>query len=135
MVTKATDEWHGCPIRYGSVVLGDVWNLIILRDIIFKGHKYYGDFLSAGEGISTNILAARLCRLEAEGVVSKTRDAEHGSKFVYALTEKGKGLVPVLLEIFDWSEKWDPRTEVPKDYIRAVRADRAGVAKRIIDKM
>jgi DNA-binding HxlR family transcriptional regulator len=131
MVTRTSDDWHGCPIRYGAVVFGDVWSLLILRDIVFKGARHYADFLNADEGISTNILAARLARLEAEGVLSKTQDVENKTRYVYGLTEKGKALVPTLLEIMDWSERWDPQTEVPEEFINELRQDRAALATKI----
>lgn len=130
MVAKNTEDWHGCPIRYGSAVFGDVWSLLILRDIILKGARYYADFLNAGEGISTNILATRLSRLEQEGVLTRTKDPDHGARVIYTMTEKGKDLVPILLEIIDWSEKWDAQTEVPAEYIAELRADRAALVKK-----
>jgi DNA-binding HxlR family transcriptional regulator len=131
MVTKTSSDWHGCPIRYGAVVFGDVWSLLILRDIVFKGARHYADFLNAEEGISTNILAARLARLEAEGVLSKTQDDGNRTRFVYSLTDKGKALVPILLEIMDWSETWDPQTEVPEEFITELRRDRSALATKI----
>ena len=86
-------EAHGCPIRYGLGLFGDRWSLLIIRDLMFKGRCHYGEFLSAGEGISTNILAERLERLETSGIVTKSRDPLHGKKFVYRLTDKGLDLI------------------------------------------
>ena len=62
---------HGCPIRYSLGLFGDKWSLLIIRDLMFKGRHYYGEFLNAGEGISTNILADRLARLEVAGIIAK----------------------------------------------------------------
>ena len=132
MVTRTSQDWHGCPIRYGAVIFGDVWSLLILRDIVFKGARHYADFLNADEGISTNILAARLARLEAEGVLSKAQDGQNKTRFVYSLTEKGKSLVPTLLEIMDWSETWDQQTEVPEEFINELRQDKAVLAAKIV---
>lgn len=132
MVTRTSNDWHGCPIRYGAVVFGDVWSLLILRDIVFKGARHYADFLKAGEGISTNILATRLARLEAEGVLTKTPDTENKTRYVYGLSDKGKALVPALLEIMDWSERWDERTEVPTEFIDELRRDRKALARKIV---
>ena len=131
MVTKSSQDWHGCPIRYGSAVFGDVWCLLILRDVMFKGARHYADFLNAGEGISTNILASRLVRLEGEGILHKSADPGHGSRFIYGLTKKGRALVPVMLEIIDWSETWDAQSEVPGDFIKELRDDRGALAARI----
>jgi len=114
-------EPQGCPIRYGLALFGDKWSLLVIRDLMFKGRSYYGEFLTAGEGISTNILADRLTQLEAHGIISKTPDPEHGKKFVYRLSKKGLDLMPVMFAIMDWSEKYDEHTEVPKAFIDSVR--------------
>ena len=135
MVTRRSDEWNGCPIRYGAVIFGDVWSLLILRDIAFKGARHYADFLKAGEGISTNILASRLTRLEDEGILTKVEDPENRARYVYGLTDKGKALVPVLLEIIDWSETWDPQTEVPPEFAIELRQDRGALARKIVSEL
>ncbi len=121
MAKKTSDDWHGCPIRYGAVVFGDHWSMLILRDLMFKKARHYADFLNAGEGISTNILATRLAMLESEGIVAKRPDPDHGARFIYRLTEKGLGLVPAMLAIIDWSQTWDAQTEVPEEFITALR--------------
>nr|WP_238475558.1 helix-turn-helix domain-containing protein [Rhodophyticola sp. CCM32] len=132
---KSSAEWHGCPIRYGGAIFGDIWSLLILRDIMFKDARHYADFLNAGEGISTNILASRLSKLEAEGILTKAQDPGNKARYLYGLTDKGKGLVPVLLEIMCWSETWDDQTEVPKDFARALKEDRAALVKNTIAKL
>jgi len=70
------EENHGpaalrVPLNATLEVLGDRWSLLIVRDLIFKGRTTYKDFLAGGEGIATNVLADRLRRLEAEGVIEK----------------------------------------------------------------
>jgi len=135
MLKRSSDNWFGCPVRFGASVLGDAWCLLILRDLIFRDARHYGDFASAGEGISTNILADRLQRLEAEGVIVKNRDPERAVRVIYRLTEKGRALVPVILSIIDWSETWDAKTEVPPDFIAAYRADPAGFAASVMSDL
>lgn len=102
---------------------------------MFKGARYYGDFLKAGEEISTNILASRLTRLEGDGIIQKKSDPEHGSRFIYSLTDKGLSMVPIMMEIIDWAETWDAQTEVPKEFIDELRADRNQMAKRIVSDL
>ena len=131
MTKRTTEDWHGCPIRYGAAVFGDPWCLLILRDLMFKGARYYADFINAGEGISTNILATRLAVLEDERIIEKSIDPDHGKRFIYSLTEKGIGLLPAMLEIIDWSEVWDDQTEVPASFAKELRQDRVALAKRI----
>lgn len=96
-----------CPISFGLDIFGDRWSLLIIRDMMLKGKRHYGDFLKSDEKISTNILASRLVRLEDQGIITKTQDTEKRSKFVYALTKKGEDLRPTLEAIMDWSAVYD----------------------------
>jgi len=135
MTKRTTQDWHGCPIRYGAAIFGDNWCLLILRDLMFKGAKHYADFINAGEGISTNILAVRLNMFEVEGIIEKHPDPDHGKRYVYFLTDKGLGLLPAMLEIIDWSETWDNKTEVPADFSKELEKDRSALAKKIIQDL
>ncbi|MEM9587122.1 MAG: helix-turn-helix domain-containing protein [Planctomycetota bacterium] len=135
MTKRSSADWHGCPIRYSASIFGDRWCLLILRDLIFLQARHYADFLNAGEGISTNILAARLATLESEGLVEKQPDPEHGKRFIYQLTNKGLDLVPAFLEIVRWANKWDKKTEVPVEFARELRKDSNTLAKRIIREL
>ena len=105
--------------------------MLILRDLMFKEARHYADFLNAGEGIATNILASRLTTLEREGIIEKHPDPEHGARYVYFLTDKGIGLLPAMLEIIDWAETWDYQTEVPPEYATELRMDRSALATKI----
>src|SRR2546423_5365333 len=91
-----------CPLNATLEVLGDRWSLLIVRDLIFKGRTTYKDFLAGGEGIATNVLADRLRRLEAEGVIGKGRDAADARRLVYRLTPKRLALAPPLVEMIVW---------------------------------
>jgi hypothetical protein len=59
-----------CPINFVLETFGDKWTLLVIRDLMFHGKRHYGEFLASDEGISTNILADRLQRLERDGVIS-----------------------------------------------------------------
>ena len=121
MVDKKTKHWAGCPVRFGMSQFGDKWSFLIIRDLMFKGRKYFHEFLDAGEGISTNILAGRLADLEHNGLISKRQDSVKRSKNVYRLTEKGIALMPMMLAMIDWAEKYDSQTEVPPEFINKLR--------------
>jgi len=108
---------------------------LILRDLMFRGAKHYADFLNAGEGISTNILANRLSRLENEDVIEKQPDPEHGKRFIYRLTEKGIGLLPVMVEIIDWAEIWDSNSEVSPEFAKEFRANRSAFVEKISNRL
>jgi DNA-binding HxlR family transcriptional regulator len=117
-----------CPVHFALEVFGDAWTLLIVRDLMLKGRKSYGDFLHAEEGIATNVLADRLVRLQEDGVVER-RDAE------YRLTPKGIDLLPVLLEIIAWSAKYDPKTAADRLFVRRLRRDRARLEAEIRKKL
>ena len=123
MVDKRTKDWSGCPVRFGMSQFGDKWSFLIIRDLMFKGRRYYHEFMEAGEGISTNILARRLVDLERNGIIHKRTDLIKKSKFVYSLTEKGLELMPMMLAMIDWAEKYDADTEVPEGFIKHLRKD------------
>jgi DNA-binding HxlR family transcriptional regulator len=112
-----------CPITFALDIFGDKWSLIILRDIIFKGKESYGEFLTSAEKISTNILASRLLKMESEGLVSKTQDTQNLSKYIYRLTPKGKDLVPLMLDMIEWSVKYNPQPDIPSNIIKGAPAN------------
>ncbi|MEC4727108.1 helix-turn-helix transcriptional regulator [Shewanella sp. D64] len=135
MVDRKTKNWSGCPVRFGMSQFGDKWSFLIIRDLMFKGCKYYHEFIEAGEGISTNILATRLVDLESNGIISKSRDPAKGSRFIYELTVKGIELMPMMLALIDWAEKFDADTEVPKDFIKNLRNDPLKLQQELLDNL
>ena len=97
-----------CPINLSLEVFGDKWSLMIIRDIMFNGKRYYRELLQAEEKIASNILTDRLNLLEREGIISKSEDPDHKQKIIYRLTHRGIDLLPVLVEIGAWSLKHKP---------------------------
>jgi DNA-binding HxlR family transcriptional regulator len=104
-------------------MLGDPWTLLVVRDLMFKGRETFGDFLSAGEGAATNILADRLLRLEADGIVERRRDPADERRRIYRLTAKGIDLAPLLVEMVLWSSRHE-KTDAPPEVVRAMRKDK-----------
>ncbi len=135
MVDKKTKAWSGCPVRFGMSQFGDKWSFLIIRDLMFKDRKYYHEFIEAGEGISTNVLAARLVDLEANGIIAKSTDPAKGSRFIYTLTKKGIGLMPMMLAMMDWAEKYDAATEVPEEFIKKLRTDPNKLQQEILENI
>ena len=108
------DEAHrsGCPINLTLEVLGDKWSLLVIRDMMFGNRRHFRELLSRSEeGIASNILADRLKRLLAEGIISRSEDPSHRQKAIYSLTEKGIELLPVFVRIGAWGRKWLPVSE------------------------
>lgn len=95
-----------CPFSYALDILGDKWTLLIMRDMIFFGKHTYGDFLKSPEGIATNVLASRLLQLEENGIITKSEHPGSRAKYLYRLTPKGIGLIPVMEEIYLWAERY-----------------------------
>lgn len=125
-------EPYGCPVRFGAAVLGDRWCLMIIRDLMFKNRRYYRELLEAGEGISTNILADRLQRLEEAEIITKSSDPDHGKRYIYRLTEKGIALLPVMLALLRWAADYDDQTEMPQSFIKKLRSNMPALEKEIM---
>lgn len=125
-----------CPLNFALETFGDTWSLLIVRDIAFWGKRTYGEFLRSKEKIATNILAARLAKLEKEGILAKTPHPGDKRKDVYSLTEKGLDLIPIVLEIGGWSSKYDPRqTDDFLKFVELVRTDQQRMIEMFKEKV
>jgi DNA-binding HxlR family transcriptional regulator len=96
----------GCPINLTLEELGDRWSLILIRDLMFGNRRSYGELLAQSEeGIASNILADRLKRLTASGLLTRRAHPEHSQKGVYSLTEPAIQLVPLLAHMGAWGRR------------------------------
>jgi len=125
---KRTARRSDCPINFALQVFGDAWSLLVIRDLMFTERRTYTDFLNAEEGMATNILAARLKQLQADGLIRR-RGTGRGAEF--ALTKKGIDLLPAMLELISWSGKYDGATGAPKEFLARLRSHRAQVTAEI----
>lgn len=117
----------GCPINLALETLGDRWSLIVIRDIIFGNRRHFRDLLAhSEEGIASNILADRLKRLVAKGVLTRADDPSHKQKALYSLTEMGIALLPLLVAMGRWGRRFLPVT--PELAIRQQLMEEGGVA-------
>jgi DNA-binding HxlR family transcriptional regulator len=107
-----------CPICYSLDVFGDKWTLLLMRDMLLGGKRYYRYFLNSGEGIATNILATRLRDLVECGLVTRADDPENKGQTIYAPTEKAAALLPVLEEMEKWALQFGPKRLVPLPRLR-----------------
>jgi len=124
-----------CPISYVLDIFGDRWTFLVIRDLLLKGKKTYGEFVTSDEKIATNILASRLVLLEEEGIISKEKDPTKGSRILYILTQKGIDLLPVLIEMMKWSASYDPDTIVPKEMVEQAKANRDAFLNQILEDL
>jgi DNA-binding HxlR family transcriptional regulator len=102
---SATKRRSGCPVSVSLEVFGDRWSLLIVRDLMVRGYRTFKEFLESGEGIASNVLADRLQRLEASGIISAERVESDNRRINYRLTEKGIDLAPVMLDLLIWGAR------------------------------
>ena len=111
-----------CPTNYALEHFGDRWTLLIVRDMFFKQYRYFADFLSCEEGISTSVLTERLRAMEKSGLIVAEKDSD-GRRQRYVLTQKGWDLGRIMLEINRWSGKHDKNTEAPAAHLQRIESD------------
>lgn len=93
-----------CPINLAVELLGDQWTLVLLRDMIFADRRHFRELLAGNaEGISPAVLADRLKRMVAAGLLVRDAEAVPGQRASYRLTEKALDLLPVLGALATWS--------------------------------
>jgi DNA-binding HxlR family transcriptional regulator len=117
----------GCPINLALEQFGDRWSLILIRDVMFGNRRTYGELLGQSEeGIASNILADRLKRLSAAGLLTRRPDPDHRQKGIYSLTEASIQLVPLLAQMGAWGRR---HTRPSKELsVRAELLEKGGVA-------
>ena len=113
-----------CPISYTLDIFGDKWTMLIIRDLLLFGKDSFSEFLCSDEKIATNILTDRLNVLLQEGFVTKHIAPTNKSKFLYSPTKKAIELIPVLMEITLWAEKYSP-AGAPADLTEPLKRNRA----------
>jgi DNA-binding HxlR family transcriptional regulator len=108
-----------CPISCSLDEWGDKWSLLIIRDLMFA-----------------NILASRLLALEENKIIEKLAHPDSKAKVLYRLTEKGIDLVPIIIEMNIWAEKYF--SNIPADrkaLIKEMKKDKAGFTKNAIREL
>lgn len=98
-----------CPVACSLDVLGDRWTLLVVRDLLV-GRSRFRELVASPEGIPTNILSARLDRLQREAIIKRVPAADGTKRLAYCLTEKGRALRPLLEALRDWGLRWENGT-------------------------
>lgn len=109
-----------CPVAAALDLIGDKWTMLVIRDLCL-GRKRFAEFQEAGEGIPTNLLAARLKRLERHGIVTRQLYRQNPPRYEYLLTESGNELRSVLKPLALWGVRFSP--------------DPTGAAKRLEERL
>ena len=113
-----------CGISAALEVVGERWSFLILRGA-FNGLHHFEEFQST-LGIARNILSNRLQRLVEHGILRRDPDPDDRRKVAYRLTEKGRDLLPVLLSLRQWGERWV--SGVPSNPVLVDRRNRRPIA-------
>lgn len=95
-----------CPVARAMDVVGEWWSMLVLRDLMLAGGSRRFDQLVDGLGISRNVLTERLKRLEEEEIVRKTPVSDGAKRMEYNLTRKGWELMPVMIGLAQWFDRW-----------------------------
>ena len=125
-----------CPISNVLDHLGDRWSLLVIRDIAFFGKRAYNELLESSEGIATNILSNRLRNLEASNIIKRKPDPSDRRRHIYSLTESGKDLLPILIEMILWSAKhYSDTLDIPNDLVQKAKDDRDALIRQLMDQI
>ena len=93
-----------CPLPPAIELIGEKWAFLILRGAL-NGLQHFEQF-QAGLGIARNILSNRLGRMVEGGILARSTDPGDKRKVIYSLTDKGEGLLPVVLALRQWGRDW-----------------------------
>ena len=118
MVKRTSLAGATCPIARALDVIGDWWSMLIIRDALL-GRRRFGEF-HRSLGLAKNILSARLRMLVDEGILTAVPAADGSAYQEYVLTDKGRGVFPILVALRQWSEAFDPHP----DQIATIMVDR-----------
>ena len=108
----------GCSIARAMELWGDKWTLLITRDLMWHGKHTFKSLQESDENIPTNILSERLQRLMHWGLICRDPYQERPVRYTYELTDAGRSLEPVLLQIMKWGHRhlgggsFDPKTGI-----------------------
>jgi DNA-binding HxlR family transcriptional regulator len=118
LLEKERLEWMKCnmiecPINHTFKLVGKKFTLLIIRNMIHRGHKRFNQFLEI-EGINAKVLSARLKEMENDGLIDRRVYSEKPVRIEYTITEKGLALQPILEQMSAFSMKYCAK-EVFKD--------------------
>jgi len=99
---------QNCALAQASDVIAERWSLLLVRDLLV-GPRRFNELSRSLKGIGSNLLAARLRELEAAGIIEK--QASEAGGHLYALTEVGQALEPVLLALVRWGLSYGPENQ------------------------
>nr|WP_294950173.1 helix-turn-helix domain-containing protein [uncultured Mucilaginibacter sp.] len=132
---KEIEQRAGSPVSAALDIIGDRWSLVIIWDMIMNDRNTYNELLKSNPGIATNVLASRLARLEAAGILTKADHPDSKAKILYRLTHKGIDLLPALVELMLWAHAYLPVQSAGDAYIKLLKQNKDAFVKRIVADM
>jgi DNA-binding HxlR family transcriptional regulator len=99
-----------CPVCRTADVISGKWTLLIIRDLADSSHRFC-ELERSLDGISPRTLSLRLRALEEQGIVERRTYPEVPPRVTYALTDKGRALVPLIEDMRAYGRKWLPQDE------------------------
>jgi len=93
-----------CGIARALDLVGERWALLVIRELVL-GPKRFTDLREGLPGVATNVLTQRLRQLERDGIVARRRLPPPAASTVYELTEYGRELVPIMLDLGRWGAR------------------------------
>jgi DNA-binding HxlR family transcriptional regulator len=129
-IMKRASGRSSCPVSFGLETFGDPWSLLVVRDVVYFGKHTFNEFLASDEAISPSVLSARLDSMTDAGILRRSPDPADRRRVRYDLTERGLGLIPVMVEIAEWGATHDPYTGAPADWIALVRDNKPEMVRR-----
>ena len=112
-----------CPVSCALELLGDKWTLLLVRDLLL-GKDTYSALQQSPEGIPSNVLADRLKRLQASGIIDRMPYQERPVRYRYVLTDKGRDLRPLIMALVEWGDRHFDGT-ISRERIEAMLSGRA----------
>lgn len=94
-----------CSLPAALEVVGERWSFLIVR-AAFNGLSHFEQF-QGQLGIARNILASRLAKLVQHGILQRCECSDDKRKVIYRLTPKGEALLPTLIALRQWGERWE----------------------------
>jgi DNA-binding HxlR family transcriptional regulator len=132
---KSNEKRSDCPISLSLDIFGDRWSLLIVRELMLYKTRTYGDFTKSEEKIATNILANRLQVLEENGIIMKFPYPDNKVKGLYKLSPKGIELIPALIEIALWGDKYLSDSDESSLFLKEVKKNKPKFLKNIMEKL
>jgi DNA-binding HxlR family transcriptional regulator len=129
-IVKRANGRSTCPVSFGLETFGDPWSLLVVRDVVYFGKHTFNEFLASDEAVSPSVLSARLEALTDAGILHRYPDPADRRRVRYDLTDRGLGLIPIMVEIAEWSAAHDPDTGAPADWIALVRDNKPEMVRR-----